>query len=217
MARIDTRAFILASGKATRFKTTPNYKYKQLMSIWHSETILARIVRQCRLRGINPYIVTPYKMIANRHDNILYPKNCDTTSDTFLSTRRLWSDRTVILLGDVVYSKAIMDGIFKSEKDIAVFGNCWEIFAIVFMRSVWDSVVEALEKSRKHGLGKVRYFYKAYIGVDMDHPDEPGQVLEPVIFQYNYDWTRDIDTYEEYVNMIREVVNTHILDDLEPA
>lgn len=189
---------------------------KQLLSLKY-ECVIDRIIRQCNDRGYFPYVVSWNKDVLRRvmEEFRIETEKTETTSHTFLKTRDYWAERTIILLGDVIYSKATMDGIFAVNKEIAVFGNVWEVFAVAFMDNLWDNVIEALNKSKKHGLGKLRYFYKAYCGFEMDCPEQPGEVLEPVIFRYTYDYTRDIDTLEEYHNVVKELINVHRLDDME--
>ena len=209
----DTRVIILSAGKSTRFDGVE----KQQLPPNRYDTVVGRIIKQCELLDhSNPAIMVKnmesvlgysvrYKKIATVADN------SDTTCNTILSSRDLWRDRTIILLGDVVYSPLVINKILKCNKEFCVFGNTWEIFAVVFQKHTWHLVEAALTKGSKLKLGKIRYMYKYYMNMSPDVEEDEGEAPGDN-FYYTRDWTRDIDSKKEYENTILELVNTHILD-----
>ena len=210
--RDNTTVLILAAGEARRFDGIS----KQLLNV-KDEMIIERIVRQVTHRGCSPYVITDNKEIINALSIwrfVFRPVSHKVTCDTFLNTQELWNDRTIILLGDVIYSKKLMDSIFIYDKSIRVFGNQWEVFAISFAKEVHDKVIETLEIAKDTYPAKLRTFYKMYCGFDADQPETEDQ-LESVVFEWMNDWSRDIDSLEEYHNMVREVVSSNTLDDLK--
>lgn len=207
----NTKVIILAAGKSTRF----NGVIKQLLPIGR-DTILGRMIKQCHLLGYDD----PTIMVRSVADSIKYmdytthpyiAEKHDTTCDTILSSQPLWGDRTIVLLGDVIYSPEVINSIFKYTGEFSVWGNSWEIFAMSFSRKVWYDLIVALEKGSKYKLGKIRYMYKYYIGIEPDKKEIDGTPPGPH-FVYTHDWTRDIDMQQEYSDTILQLVNTHILD-----
>jgi choline kinase len=208
--------FILAAGMAVRFNNTP----KQMLPIG-KETIIERIVNKVRDRTtINPTVVTHNSEIMIYCVEALkarcfIPIEHSVTCETLLDTRGVWKERNIILLGDVIYSNDLMNMIFEvaehGDKTV-VFGDTWEIFAIVFSKSDKEKVIEALNTAINGSAGKLRNFYKAYCGFDMDCEEVERETLEDDVFCYVHDWTVDIDTPDEYDTAIRELVNRNRLD-----
>lgn len=210
---LSRTVLILAAGEARRF----NGISKQLLHI-KKENILDRIVRQCRNRDEVPCVVTYSDSDIDHYCKhklypIYYPESHKVTSDTFYNTRNLWNGRTIILLGDVIYSKSMMDLIFNEKKPIRVIGNTWEVFAITFDKTVHEKIKETLKLAIATHPGKLRTFYKLYCGFHPEEPEIEGQALEDDIFCYMNDWSRDVDTEQEYAAFMREVVNQNRLDE----
>ena len=44
------------------------------------------------------------------------PKNNNTLCDSILSTQNLWDKKTIIILGDVIFTKDGMDTVFKCKE-----------------------------------------------------------------------------------------------------
>ena len=204
--REETSVIILAAGEAKRM----NGLQKQLLNIGN-HTVIGRIIHQVKMRGCEPFVVSNDKDILAVANSWIMPRKYSVTCETFMSTSHLWNKRTIVLLGDVLYSKMCMDYIFDCLDPVAVFGDAWEIYAVTFMFRQRHKVMRALETGKDYGLGKLRYFYRAYCGFPMDMEDRGGVTLEPDVFKYIFDWTRDIDTLEEYHNTIRELVTTRVL------
>lgn len=202
----NTIAFILAAGDATRI----NRAKKQLLPMRHT-TILKRMLAQMKMHKQRVIVVTHDDEIASNHDRAHNPKNRDTVCDSLLSTAHLWDDRTIVLLGDVVYTHEIMDTIVNNRDPIRVFGTTWEIFAIVFDKKLHSGIKNALRRGSKHRRGKLRYFYRSYCGFDFDCREKEAKPLEDRVFYYVRDWTRDIDSQYEYDRLMIEVVDAGLL------
>jgi len=209
---MQTRVIILAAGDAVRF----NHVKKQMLPINRGDTIIGRIIKQCSLMGYSPIIAVKdmdsmlgYQVRYSQRIYIV--NNSNTTCNTILSTKELWRERTIILLGDVIYSPETISKIFDYHGDFRVYGNSQELFAVVFHECVKDNVIKALEKASRFKNGKVRFMYKSYVGMPMDSKETMGVAPGPN-FQYIHDWTRDVDTEKEYHNTMLELVNTHKLD-----
>jgi hypothetical protein len=206
IAGVNTITLILAAGDAARMDGVK----KQLLPIGDT-TILERTLSQVRQYGQRAIVVTHDDEIAEVHDRTHNPKKRGTVCETLLSTAHLWDDKTIVLLGDVVYSDYAMGLIMNCHEQIRVFGNVSEIFAIVFNKRKHGKIKTALRKGSKHRRGKLRYFYHAYCGFDMDAKGIGGRPLEHVVFYTIRDWTRDIDTPHHHERLLLEIVNEGIL------
>jgi choline kinase len=206
----DTEVIILAAGAARRF----GGMRKQLLPIG-ATTILERIINQSKEHCCCPTVAAydnEIVMAAIRYGARVYrPEEREVTCDTILSTWELWKDRTIILLGDVVYSDDVMNKIFEYDGDFTVFGNTWEIFAMSFTRNNFGIVSASLKAASKYKMGKIRYMYKNYVGLEMDSEEIEGSPPGDN-FIYVKDWTGDVDLYDEYINIMNEVVEKGLLD-----
>jgi len=204
---MGTQVLILAAGEATRY----NGVVKQLLRVG-DETILDRIIRQAREKDLQPLVSTVNDEIKERLGVYHVPYNHATVCDTFLSTLPLWQERTIILLGDVIYSNGTFNAIMDCTDPIRVFGNTWEIFAVTFDETVYVKVARTLEEVIQKGLDKLRYFYKVYCGFDPYCDEIEATPLEKTVFWYVHDWTCDIDEQYKYDNLRREVIDRGILN-----
>jgi len=204
---------ILAAGEQVRWKMTEPPYHKQLLDVG-GETIIERIWRQCRARGTEPAVITHKPELFAQ---ILYkkPERRRWTVETLLSTYDLWQERVIVLLGDVVYSRAVMDRIFAPHQEpLKVYGNQYEIYAASF-NEPYNKIVNTLEDAIVHaesgiarGGGKLRKFYQAYCGLNMTGNERENKVLNWVD-----DYTQDVDNSGEYVILLN-IVRNGILDDL---
>lgn len=206
-------ALILAAGEGTRHPMN----LKQLLMI-KKETIIGRIIRQCRNRDCEPWIVTHKREIGKiaKHlkINIFYPYERRWIVETLYSTRTMWEGKTIVLLGDVIYSKETMDLIFNSINRFCWFGNQAESFAIIFIEKIVDrirqSCLNVIDKNYPHHQGTLRQLMFDYT-----------QLNEDILFASENpnikrieDYTRDIDCKEDYANFNCEVLMASRLDDL---
>lgn len=184
---------IMAAGDATRCFEFP----KQLLMLPIGETVLDRQVRQIRLAGHEPIVVTHRKEIIDIGYDHFVPENRATLCNSILSTEELWEEKTVIVLGDVVFTQACIDKLLGSYKPCHVVGNEAEIYGMSFVKSEWDKVVGKLQEASEHRLGKLRYFYKVYAGLPIEGPE-----YEHTTLAWHRDETNDIDDMATYINMV---------------
>lgn len=178
---------------------------KQLVDIG-GEALLARLVRQCRERDHEPVIVTHDERL-NLSEKSFVPAARRWTVETLLSTRELWKDRTIVLLGDVIFTEEALDKIILNRSLIQVFGRKelryrlvgrhYEIFALSFDRSqhrqINDTFREILAREPAKGGGKLRAFYEKHCGLPFGSNQHEDVVFYPI-----EDWTEDIDEPEDY-------------------
>lgn len=222
---MSTVTLILAAGEQARWEMDRYPFYKQLLDVG-GETIIARIWRQCRARGAEPCVITHSPELVQILS--FKPERHRWTVETLLATHELWQERTIVLLGDVVYSQAVMDRIFApQEQELKVFGNEYEIYALSmrFQSNLviapvlfWiGNIKRALNYAIEHaesgtpGGGKLRKFYQLYCGLDPDSDEIENEVLDRVSLQ---DYTRDVDTRKDYIQLQNKVVKAGRLDDL---
>jgi len=198
----DTLPIILAAGDQSRWEQDHDLgvSHKQLIDI-AGEKLIDRIVRQCRDRGREPLIITHHQAIVEAVDASYCPVvSRRWTCDTLLHSP--WGWRTIVLLGDTLYSRTVMDRIFAAP----------EIYGLVFTREVYIQIIEALTAAIRHaekgGPGKLRKFYQAYCGINLETNKMESEVLDWVCNVSDY--TTDFDTPDDYHNFI-----THRLEWLD--
>jgi len=208
---------ILAAGDQTRWQIdnvipTP----KQLVDI-AGQPLLERTINMLDREGFSDPI-----LVTHRPDFVALPwvrRTFDPagrrwTLETLYSTRHLWGQRTVVLLGDVVYSPEALAKILAYREPIAFFGRRelrgrivgrhYEIFALSFdlgNRGIIVSTLEKLIALLDAGIlpanarrGKLRMFYENWIGVPMGSFEHDQYLFYPI-----EDWTDDIDEMIDYL------------------
>jgi choline kinase len=107
-------ALILCAGTGERwgdFTGSP----KQLAPI-NNESLLQRTVRLLKSRKIDSiHIISHDERLRLEGCHFFRPENSRWTAETLSSTRELWTERTLILLGDVFFSEKAMDCITGFE------------------------------------------------------------------------------------------------------
>jgi hypothetical protein len=208
MSDKNTIVLILCAGDAIRM----NGVQKQLLPIGQT-TILGRILNQMYQYDQRVIVVTHDPEIALLHDLAYNPENRNTTCETLLSTSKLWDDRTIVLLGDVIYSREVLNEIVNCHESIKVFGNSAEIFALVFDKDFHEEIKPLLHKGSNLFPGKLRCFFHAYCNFE---PDKG--VAEPLdnnkVFFRTHDWTMDVDNSYEYERAQLELVDTRVIEEL---
>jgi len=186
--------FIMAAGDSARCFNVP----KQLLVLPDGQTLLGRLTNQIRGYGYDPVTVTHRDSIREQSWRASTPENRDTLCNSILSTNHLWSATNIFILGDVVLTRHGMQTIMQVDKEVAVYGNEAEIYAMRFDLTHTDAVEAALTHGAAYKLGKLRYFYKSYVGLPLGGPDMENNTLV-----WLRDATNDIDSLEEYENMLR--------------
>lgn len=185
----------MAAGNATRCVGDP----KQLLRLPDGSTVLGRLVDQISSRGSVPLLVTHRISIAQEYQNFIVPHNHKTLCDSILSTDDYWSDTNLFILGDVVFTEKGINMAMSMTGDVMVLGNENEIYAMQFNLSDRREVKKALSQGAGYGLGKLRYFYKAYTRLPMG-----GSEVEKCHMTWLRDETNDIDSLEEYESIMRK-------------
>ena len=202
------KIFILCAGNASRFTGIQ----KQLLPIGET-TILGR--QLSFLRDYDVYVVTHHDEIADYARvfgaNIINPESHTNICDSAYSTYSEWCETNVILLGDVIYSKVVMNQILLCREPMKFFGNVYEIFALTFTN------IEIAERALRLGIktpyGKLCHAYRSFIGAPIDRQETPKLLRSETYFQYiDCRITRDCDTTNQYLNIVNELVNRNILD-----
>lgn len=185
---------ILAAGDSDRWKGRIP---KQLIQI-RNEPLISGTIRQIRHK--RHYIITHNQEIigALNGSEHFEPKQQRWITETLLSTKSLWGERTLVLLGDVIYSDEAIDLMLNCTKPLSVFGCKWEIFGLSFsgqnINEVRTSLSVAIEHAEQGGRGKLWEFYRTYCGIPLSNT----QTLEKEVFVPIDDRTNDIDSIEEY-------------------
>lgn len=209
----ELTVLILCAGISHRWGGT----LKQLLPM-AGESIIERQIRQVRARSEGDIrVVTHQPQIAQVANDlgvyIFSPEARNCICETFLSTRQLWGDRTLVLLGDVIFSWYAMDVLMGNHAEIVVFGNEWEIYALKFSRNLHARIEQTLRDEIKIGcdgvVGKMRHFYERYCGLP---PTDPRST-EGKVLVWIQDYTNDVDTPEEYAEFQRRVVGWNKLND----
>jgi hypothetical protein len=149
---------------------------------------------------------------ANAHRvNVLIPQNRRVTCETALSTSYRWTERNVILLGDVIYANRVMQRMVQCKEPVLFFGDLWEMFGVAF--SAQDVVRRALQWGADCPHGKIRHAYRRMIDAPCKSRESIESLKRSPNFVYINDWvTRDCDTPGEYQRILSELVNKRILE-----
>ena len=190
------QVLILCAGEASRF----GGEVKQLLTVG-SNTILGRTLKQTA--HMNPIVVTHLEEIRRASLRWFHPKERQYTVDTLLSTRELWGQVTIVLLGDVLYTDETMTTILSCKK-ATVFGDKWEVYAVVFTDH--DQMAEACGEARSLWPGKLGNLYNALCGKPLAAKRGLGHEMEgEPMFHYVEDWTRDIDSESQHLQALKEL------------
>ncbi|MCH2183062.1 MAG: NTP transferase domain-containing protein [Mariniblastus sp.] len=210
MSSLDnTRVLILCAGNAARWGDYLGVP-KQLIP-FNGESLLERTERLLRGRGYQDISVISHdERLQVGSCSLFRPERFQYTSETFLSTRSLWGGMTLVLLGDVFYTRNAIDKIVSFKEGVHVFGRrgaslftrspYGEIFAFSFDRASAGEMLEKAERvcadAKAGGRGKIWELYRALAGFSLDE-----QQFEREIFVSIHDFTDDIDSPEEYERM----------------
>jgi choline kinase len=213
------KVLILCAGEQARWGDDDNPK--QLVDVG-GEALLDRIVRQCRQYDQEPVIVT-HDPRLHRSKESFTPIGRRWTVETLYWTHPLWTDRNIVLLGDVVYSPEAFEKIIACRSQFQVFGrkelryrivgHYYEIFALSFDGTLNDRMREALieyiqlTETGGDQYGKLRTLYETWCGLPLGQFLHEDNVLYPI-----EDWTEDIDTHEDYEQFCTMIINRGWLD-----
>lgn len=215
----DTSVLIMAAGQQRRFGSR---MLKQLLPLPDGSTVLGRQLQQLQQRGYEATVVASRPEICRQAGKWFVPKSSRTLCDSILSASRFWHGRTVVLLGDVVFTQGGIDTVFSCQGPVNVVGNEAEMYALVFIEGEYGIVAEHLERANRiesNGIaGKLRYFYESYASLPLLGPHLEPRIsaelnkdpyrlpcllpeLHNTILVWLRDKTNDIDSMDEYTNM----------------
>ena len=155
-----TSVIIPAAGESHRWN---NYlgMPKHLVPIGKSgQALINRTIELLISHGIDEiYVITDNNLITNSVKNaqIIKPEKSDYLTDTILSTRERWTDKTTVMLGDVFYSRRCVETILKDSDDLKFYGmpqnnklyRRAELYAFSFTHLGQKAVLKNLETSSK--------------------------------------------------------------------
>jgi hypothetical protein len=195
MSILDTKIYILAAGKQSRFPNT--YKPKQLLVI-NNETILERQLRQCSEYQIVPTVITHNTLIQNQSPKFIHPDN-NTTILHSMHSSLPWEKYTIFLLGDVFYSKTLFKNIITNTQSPKFWMSGSEIFALSFQKKDNQLIQEKLEICLQNiNLPKVLQLWHLYRVLNnqtpMIHQIYPGPIVGDLVTDYTF----DIDSLQQY-------------------
>lgn len=206
---------ICAAGEGTRWYGQGQPKQLAWLG---DETIIQRQIRQVKQRcGKVPKVAITNYAIRDAvwfEAHSFKPDKHRWLVETILSTTQYWDYRTIILLGDVVYSGALMDAIFADTNSISIYGNNAEVMALTFTEAGKPDVLNGLQtvlKSAERGQcpGKLWNLYRVLDGIPIDRHD----IRDDGVFRRVLDWSTDIDTPEDYRRFQHDILELQVIDD----
>jgi hypothetical protein len=209
------KVIILCAGNAHRF----NGRVKQLLLIGEKETILSRQLKQIKKFGVpdeNITIITHQKEISDYalgyNIKSVCPENRETTCDSALSSKHLWGKKTVISLGDVIFSRESIGTVLSLNSPIMFFGDQWERYAISFTDHELAKKALSLGSKRKDEFGKIGHAHRGFVGRPYSKGVSYHALQKDKYFCYLDDKiTTDCDSLDKYKAIQKELVKTGLL------
>lgn len=208
-----TVVFVMAQGQQQRIGHALGINglpaWKQLLKISDTETIISRSCRLFLEAGADvviPVIHWHHEFVNACMDQVLPfliqrdPKL--SVLDGIYNVRHLWGDRTVIALGDVVYSKETVQrmtldqslSIYERSEQNSVTGKPYpERFGLTFSRAHHRGLLQVLENTsfRCHRDSKL-----------LDLRDRLLEIQAPVVVRDVSDYTDDVDSEEGMIKWL---------------
>ena len=208
-------ALILAAGEHERWKGEGP---KHLVDV-AGEPLLCRTQRQLKALGWPFYVVTHLlPELDALSERVFTPGLRRWICETLMSTTELWRDRTVVLLGDVIWPDGVLEQVLADKHSPRVFGNFCEIYAVGFDSTDADRVASALQRAvsnvRRPNEGKLWHFYRALSGLkDLNRHQWDNQGIFLTIpsvgtpagaMDPEHAFTRDFDQIGDYWQFLEE-------------
>lgn len=188
-----TSIIILASGTQERWKATQLKQLSLIGKVPLIQKTLSQLKNEAVIATIHPQLMNYPHIVPSKHR---------WTTETLISTMDVWKNRTIILLGDVLYSDNDLKTILEFKGDYAFFGSFsqGEIFAFSFSTLMSKKVVFHLNRVIFHaqwgGRGKLWELYRSLVGLPLHWHRRHGHFI-------NMTQSTDFDTYDEYQNFIQ--------------
>ncbi len=190
---------VLAAGDQTRWNIMEHEnipEIKQLCEV-RGETLIERIERQFP----DCIVFTNNKELA-KHCKRDYPVSDNfTTISSLSSTCVHWRGWATILLGDVMYSRAMVRRLARQKESLLFYGDDAEIYALKFNKFMNQTILNTIQSLIGHDkwerkYGKLWNLYRHINGINFTE-----HLIGPRFVQVND--CRDFDTKEEYLNFIK--------------
>ena len=208
---MTTTIFIMCAGPPRIINGTCT----QLLPLNKGETFLSRQLKQTK--GYSRHIVTStpeIKDFAIKHNvPVIKPESERSACNSILSTKHLWTDRVVILLGDVIFANKVMKKILNHTDRVMFSGDQYESYALSFSIDASDEIISALSQGAERWSGCLRYACRFWGGRSWRINESVEELrADPAFFYTGGTHTRDCDSPTIYANIIREEVLTNRLD-----
>lgn len=196
---------ILCAGEQTRW-TGDQPKH---LSDFGGEPLLLRTIRQVVTRGHTPVVVTHQPEIkaavAGKAD-VFEPEYHRWLMETIHQTRNLWDGPTVALLGDVCFTGAALDTIFRGGVGTPqLYGTETEVFAVRFtpydLHDLYAPYAYAGAHVDDESAGRLWSLYRSLSGLPSQSHVVPLRDGDPY-FTYIEDGTNDIDDIDGYTTLL---------------
>lgn len=198
--------FILCAGDSKRWswENTPKF----FVPVF-GDKLLPRTIKQVSRYDYTPMVVTHRTDVSSRLEGscgFIDPESRLYTCDTLYSTSKFWEDRTIVLLGDVLYSNSVMNKIISHKEDIIFYGNIREreIYALTFTdRSrILKGIQEVDERVRDGHHGQL---WQLFYSINKFGPETfPTWIpYKNGMFSHVEDFTQDFDSVEEYEKFLK--------------
>ncbi len=195
---------LTASGQGERWHKDIS-SHKQLVPLPDGNPLIQRTINMVRALGCHDvYVATVHdEILKSIHGaDMIHPSNCKALADTILSSSAVFSQRVVILLGDVFFSKEALNQIIQCEDAVRFFGKKsfaylatrkggrgGEIYALSFSVDQKETVIDALKKNslnaaiQRRQLRLVRAFLRWKNGSFREHLRRVYPPSVPKIFR----------------------------------
>ena len=139
---MNTTVLVLAAGCNWRGWTDETPKQLALIA---GEPLILRTLRQLKERGYDEevVVVTHNKAIQAVVPRYFEPGVYYWRSETLVSTKELWDERTIVVHGDTVFSSAAMDLIVATQEPFMFIGIGNKVNAEAYVFTDQDLVLKA--------------------------------------------------------------------------
>ncbi len=205
MQKIPPRVVLLANGSEKRWDHYLGMP-KQMVP-FNGEPNIERTIREVKAYTDDIWLVTWNDEIHPRGAGRFKVEPTTWLAETTYLSKQLWQGRTIILLGDVFFSRHALRKIFSAQDDLVIFGRIGrnhytgcghsELFGAAFNPAAQGRLLLALEQvieDTQHGeYGKLWQVYNKLANrAPRSKTDVPGLLCQIS------DYTDDLDWPEEY-------------------
>lgn len=215
---METTVIITAAGNSDRWGNYLN-TVKHLAPIpLPGQTVIGRTIQMLKNAGIdNIFVATENEKIIEtvaKDVRIIRPANCESLANTILSSHEKWTQRTIVMLGDVFFSQQCLETILRCKDNVKFFGidrhsepklirtRRSEIFALSFNISAKEFMLNNLlfnsffARARDKGSLRIPCLKKSMMGKPdylktlwrVGYPPKPPLILRKAGFKKSLFW-----------------------------